>query len=121
MSSQDRQDAESANHDGIVSLVEVDGGLCLGLSGGSDSVDLILTLDQARRAGIYMLDYAQEHHKPSGLVAMKGLWLFMAVGLAAAACFAACTILTLSDCRVRRRAGYMPQASDGMKTLKEEA
>ena len=68
-----------------------------------------------------MLDYAQEHHKPSGLVAMKGLWLFMAVGLAAAACFAACTILTLSDCRVRRRAGYMPQASDGMKTLKEEA
>ena len=57
----------------------------------------------------------------AGLVAMKGLWLFMAVGLAAVACIAACTILTLSDCRVRWRAGYMPQASDGMKTLKEEA
>lgn len=57
----------------------------------------------------------------AGLVAMKGLWLFVAVGLAAAACFAACTILTLSDCRVRWRAGYMPQASDGMKTIKGKA
>lgn len=57
----------------------------------------------------------------AGIAAVKGFWLSMAVNLVGAACIAAVIILTLSDCRVTWRAGYFPQASGGMKTLKEEA
>lgn len=57
----------------------------------------------------------------AGMEAMQGLWLNMAVSLVITACAVACIILTLSDCRVTWRAGYFPQASDGMKTIKEES
>lgn len=150
MSSQDRRYAESLGHDGIVSLVEADGGLRLGLSEGSDSVDLILTLDQARRVGIYMLDYAQERHKPEGngmsmvyrprlgwiavnlvflgldaflvgVAASRTFWMSMAFGLICTVCTVFIIILTLIECQVAWKTGHVPQASDRMKTIKGKA
>ncbi|WP_295729069.1 hypothetical protein [uncultured Bifidobacterium sp.] len=57
----------------------------------------------------------------AGMAAMQGLWLNMAVSLVITACVVAVIVLTLVGCRVKWQAGYMPQASVGMKTIKEEA
>lgn len=48
-------------------------------------------------------------------------WKGMIIQLVCTIGIAVVLVANLTECRVTWRAGYMPQASDGMKTLKEEA
>ena len=57
----------------------------------------------------------------TGVDLMRSDWKSMIIQLVCTIGIAVVLVANLTECRVRWRAGYMPQASGGMKTIKEEA
>lgn len=57
----------------------------------------------------------------TGVDLMRSDWKGMIIQLVCTIGFSVILVANLTECRVKWQNGYIPQASDGMKTLKEEA